>query len=63
MLDITRFATSNGQVVAVGRLSGTATRSSGAIAHLLDNPPISNSVIKHLLTAVVQAVGALRLLT
>jgi hypothetical protein len=128
VLDITRFATSNGQVVAVGKLSGTATRASGviarsvinqavqiplqqatgtctilhlvlgpihlnllglhidtnrividitaesgpgnllgnllcAIAHLLDNPPVSNAVITNLLTVVVKVVGSLRLLT
>ena len=44
-------------------LAAEVVRSITHIAHLLDNPPISNSVIKHLLTAVVQAVGALRLLT
>jgi hypothetical protein len=126
-MDITKFASSNGQLVAVGSLSGTAKRASGsvvgsvidrpvqlplaqaaatcqilhltlgpldlnllglkihlnrvvlditavrgpgnllgnllcAIAHLLDNPPVSNTVMRNLLTAVTKIVGALRLL-
>src|SRR2546421_3719887 len=127
-LNITKVATSNGQLVAVGTLSGTARRASGAvvgtvanravqlplaqatgtctilhlvlgpihlnllglhidtnrividitahsgpgqllgnllcaIAHLLDNPPVSNAVMRNLLTAVVRLVGALQQLT
>ena len=34
-----------------------------AIAHLLDNPPVSNAVMRNLLTAVVRLVSALQQLT
>jgi hypothetical protein len=37
VLTITRFTRSNGQTLAVGKLSGTATRASGAIARSVVN--------------------------